>query len=67
MTQRDGRGRNASSTASNQIELSGYSTWLTRSYHAEKRGFNRTVVALANKTARVAWALLTRKEAYVAA
>lgn len=32
-----------------------------------RRGFNRTVVALANKTARVAWALLTRKEGYVAA
>jgi transposase len=34
---------------------------------AARRGFNRTVVALANKTARVAWALLTRKEAYAAA
>ena len=29
-----------------------------------RRGFNRTIVALANKTARIAWALLTRKEAY---
>jgi len=34
---------------------------------AARRGFNRTVVALANKTARTAWALLTRKEDYVAA
>jgi transposase len=34
---------------------------------AARRGFNRTVVALANKTARVAWVLLTRKEDYVAA
>ncbi len=34
---------------------------------AARRGFNRTVVALANKTARVAWALLKRKENYVAA
>jgi transposase len=34
---------------------------------AARRGFNRTVVALANKTARVAWALLARKEDYVAA
>ena len=28
----------------------------------ERRGFNRAVVALANKTARVAWALLTRQQ-----
>src|SRR6202166_3638515 len=34
---------------------------------AARRGFNRTIVALANKTARIAWALLTRKEDYVAA
>jgi transposase len=34
---------------------------------AARRGFNRTVVALANKTARAAWALLTRKEDYAAA
>jgi transposase len=32
-----------------------------------RRGFNRTIVALANKTARTAWALLTRKEEYSAA
>jgi transposase len=31
-----------------------------------RRGFNRTIVALANKTARIAWVLLTRKEAYAA-
>ncbi len=30
-----------------------------------RRGFNKALVALANKTARVAWALLTRKESYV--
>jgi transposase len=29
-----------------------------------RRGFNRTIVALANKTARIAWALLSRNEAY---
>jgi transposase len=34
---------------------------------AARRGFNRAVVALANKTARIAWALLTRKEDYAAA
>jgi transposase len=34
---------------------------------AARRGFNRTIVALANKTARIAWALLTRNEDYVAA
>ena len=32
-----------------------------------RRGFNRAVVALANKTARIAWALLTRQEIYRAA
>ncbi|WP_191321545.1 IS110 family transposase [Camelimonas fluminis] len=33
----------------------------------ERRGFNKALVALANKTARIAWALLTRKEIYAAA
>ncbi len=32
-----------------------------------RRGFNRTIVALANKTARIVWVLLARKEEYVAA
>jgi transposase len=32
-----------------------------------RRGFNRAVVALANKTARIAWALLQRQEVYRAA
>jgi len=32
-----------------------------------RRGFNRTIVALANKTARIAWALLNRKEEYAVA
>jgi transposase len=32
-----------------------------------RRGFNRAVVGLANKTARIAWALLTRQEVYKAA
>lgn len=40
------------------------STWLKAL--VARRGFNRTIVALANKTARVAWVLLTRKEAYAA-
>ena len=31
-----------------------------------RRGFNRAIVALANKTARIAWVLLNRKEAYAA-
>jgi len=34
---------------------------------AARRGFNRAIVALANKTARIAWAVLTRKEDYLAA
>lgn len=33
----------------------------------ERRGFNRTIIALANKTARIAWALLARGEDYAAA
>lgn len=32
-----------------------------------RRGFNRTIVALANKTARIAWAVLARGEQYAAA
>ena len=31
-----------------------------------RRGINRTIVALVNKTARIAWALLARNEEYVA-
>jgi transposase len=41
------------------------STWLKAI--VERRGFNKALVALANKTARIAWALLTRKESYAAA
>lgn len=41
------------------------STWLRAVIG--RRGFNRAVVALANKTARIAWALLTRQEVYRAA
>ena len=33
----------------------------------ERRGFNRAVVALANKTARIAWALLTRSQSHALA
>jgi len=36
--------------------------WLKRLI--ERRGFNRACVALANKNARVAWALLAREESY---
>jgi transposase len=32
-----------------------------------RRGINRTVVALANKTARIAWVMLARQEKYAAA
>jgi transposase len=34
--------------------------WLTTL--VARRGFNRTIVALANKTAQIAWALLNLKE-----
>ena len=40
------------------------STWLKALF--ARRGFNRTIVALANKTARIAWVLLSRKEEYAA-
>lgn len=30
----------------------------------ERRGFNKTAVALANKNARIAWALMTKEETY---
>jgi transposase len=33
----------------------------------ERRGSNRAVVALANKTARIAWVLMARGETYRAA
>lgn len=41
------------------------SSWLKAI--VERRGFNKALVALANKTARIAWALLSRKEDYAAA
>jgi len=41
------------------------STWLRGI--AERRGFNKALVAMANKTARRAWAILTRQEDYIAA
>jgi transposase len=31
----------------------------------DRRGFNKSIVAMANKTARIAWALLRREEDYV--
>ena len=43
----------------------GRSRWLEAVL--ERRGPNRAVVALANKTARVAWVLMARGEAYRAA
>jgi transposase len=51
------------------LRLSGHdetrSKWLKAL--VERRGFNRAVVALANKTARIVWALLAREEEYAAA
>ena len=40
------------------------STWLKAL--VARRGFNRTTVAFANKTARIAWVLLSRKQEYAA-
>jgi transposase len=42
----------------------GYSVWIQ--VLIERRGFNRAVVAVANKNARIAWALLSRGENYKA-
>jgi transposase len=33
----------------------------------DRRGFNKGIIAMANKTARIAWAMLTREEDYVRA
>lgn len=41
-------------------DADGQATWLQAL--VARRGFNRAIVALANKTARIAWALLNRKE-----
>jgi len=38
--------------------------WLSRIKHKQRGGANLAAVALANKNARVLWALLTRKERY---
>ena len=43
----------------------GRSRWLKAVL--ERRGPNRAAVALANKTARIAWVLMARGEAYRAA
>jgi transposase len=39
----------------------GRNTWILSLY--ERRGYNRTAVAVANKNARVLWALLTKEDA----
>lgn len=41
------------------------SVWVNRI--REKRGFNRTVVALANKLLRIAWVIIARNEMYLPA
>ena len=33
----------------------------------DRRGFNKGIVAMANKTARMVWAMLTRDESYAPA
>lgn len=44
------------------IKTDSRSQWITKV--KEKRGFNRACVALANKNARIIWALLAHKEEY---
>ncbi|HFW3716059.1 TPA: IS110 family transposase, partial [Salmonella enterica subsp. enterica serovar 6,7:y:-] len=41
------------------------SVWVYRI--REKRGFNRAVVALANKLLRIAWVIIARNERYLPA
>lgn len=52
------------SSAGSQSMGIGRSVWLKAL--VARRGFNKALVALANKTARTAWALLTRKGSYAA-
>lgn len=47
--------------AASQQEPKGRNTWILSLY--ERRGYNRTAVAVANKNARVLWALLTKEDA----
>ena len=42
-------------------EPTGRNAWILSLY--ERRGYNRTAVAVANKNARVLWALLTQEDA----
>lgn len=53
------------SQALRQAKVDCLSRWLRRL--VERRGFNKAVVALANKTVRVAWVLIARGQTYQAA
>ncbi len=50
------------SKATQNAPLDDLSCWINRLY--QKTGWNRTCVALANKNARIAWAILNFKEEY---
>jgi hypothetical protein len=68
-------GSNGLTTNGETIIYEAYSTEPGRSYGPERRvnqllerrGFNRTTVAVANKDARIIWAVLRTGEAYRAA
>lgn len=47
--------------AASQKELKGRNAWILSVY--ERRGYNRTAVAVANKNARILWTLLTQEDA----
>ena len=53
--------RSVMKIAADGKEPAGRNTWILSLY--ERRGYNRTAVAVANKNARVLWALLTKEDA----
>lgn len=52
--------RSVIKTATSNLEPKGRNAWILSLY--ERRGYNRTAVAVANKNARILWALLTHED-----
>ena len=53
--------RSVLKVAASKLEPKGRNAWILSLY--ERRGYNRTAVAVANKNARILWALLTHEDA----